>query len=45
MLKENLDPEEEEMNMIEEEGKDIYRTPFNMPTSPINQFGADFDES
>jgi len=37
-LKEGLDPEQEEKNMTDEEGKDIYRVPFNLPKSPINQW-------
>jgi len=43
-LKEALDPETEEKNMEEEQGKDIYKVPFNLPSAPTNQFGADFDE-
>jgi len=37
--KEGLDPATEELNMEEEQGKDIYKVPFNLPTAPTNQFG------
>jgi len=43
-LKEGLDPDEEEFNMEEEQGKDIYKVPFNMPTAPVNQFGSYSEE-
>ena len=39
-LKEALDPDMEEKNMEEEQGKDIYSQPFNLPTSPTNQWGS-----
>lgn len=44
MLKEGLDPEEERRNIEEEQDLDIYKTPFNLPQAPINQFGADFED-
>ena len=43
-LKEGLDPEEEERNQEEEQTKDIYKTPFNLPTHPTNQWGSYSDE-
>ena len=38
--KEGLDPDVEENNMEEEQTKDIYKVPFNMPLAPVNQFGS-----
>jgi len=38
-MKEELNPAAEERNMEEEQGKDVYKQPFSMPLSPINQFG------
>jgi hypothetical protein len=38
-MKEDLDPETEEQNMTEEQEKDIYKQPFNLPAAPTNQFG------
>jgi len=46
--REGLDSDEEERNMEDEQGKDIYSNPFNMPVSPVNQysqFGDSEDES
>lgn len=42
-MKEDLDPETEEQNMLDEQGKDVYAVPFQMPHVPINQYQA-FDE-
>jgi len=42
--KEALDPDIEKKNMEEEQEMDIYKTPFNMPTSPTNQFGSEFED-
>lgn len=44
-LKEGLDPEEEERNMEDEATKDIYKQPFNLPTTPTNQWGSFSDEN
>jgi len=38
--KEGLNSEEEEQNIIEEDGMDIYKVPFNLPIAPANQWGA-----
>lgn len=44
-LKEGLDPEIEEANMMQELDKEVYRTPFNLPNVPANQYGQwDEDE-
>lgn len=43
-LKEGLDPDAEERNLEEEQTKDIYKTPFNMPVAPVNQFGSEDDD-
>ena len=42
--KEGLDPEVERRHMEEEQGMDVYKTPFNLPTSPINQYSDYSDE-
>jgi capsid protein len=39
-LKEGLNPAEEEHNLADEDGKDVYKVPFAMPMEPTNQFGA-----
>ena len=39
-MKEELNPETEEQNMTDEQGKDVYRQPFSMPLAPTNQFGG-----
>jgi len=39
--KEGLDPNVEEINMQEEEGKDIYKQPFNLPIVPTNQYQSE----
>jgi len=41
--KEALDPETEKKNLEQEQGEDVYKQPFSMPTVPTNQFGS-FDE-
>lgn len=38
-MKEDLDPETEEQNMLDEQGKDVYKVPFQMPSMPTNQYG------
>lgn len=43
-MKEDLDPETEEANMEQEQTKSVYRQPFNLPTSPTNQWGGFYEE-
>jgi len=38
--KEGLDPDVEELNLTDEQGKEIYKQPFNLPVAPVNQFGS-----
>jgi capsid protein len=39
-LKEGLDPEQEERNLVDEDSKDIYKVPFQLPITPTNQYGG-----
>jgi len=43
-MKDELNPATEEQNMVDEQGKAVYRQPFNMPSAPVNQFGSFGDE-
>lgn len=42
-MKEELNPETEEQNMTDEQGKDVYKVPFSLPQTPVNQWGS-FDD-
>jgi len=43
-MKEDLDPEIEEQNMVDEQGKDVYSTPFSLPQTPVNQYEQDDED-